>query len=85
MTILAKDIMVQNLVSCQRYISIYDAIKIMGKDYDARISYLVVTDEHFSLLGILSKWEIAKFMLKFNLNTEDLKNIPVNNMGVSTK
>jgi len=80
MTIIAKDIMIQNPVSCQRYISIYDAIKIMGEDYDSKISYLVVTDEDLCLLGILSKWEIAKFMLKFNLNNENLKDIPVNNI-----
>ncbi|PKP59969.1 MAG: hypothetical protein CVT88_04250 [Candidatus Altiarchaeales archaeon HGW-Altiarchaeales-1] len=80
MAILAKDIMTPNPSSCYRYISLDRVIEIMEKKEDGKVSYIVLTDEHSVLLGISSRWNIARFILKFNISEENLTNIPINNI-----
>ncbi|PKP59478.1 MAG: hypothetical protein CVT89_01205 [Candidatus Altiarchaeales archaeon HGW-Altiarchaeales-2] len=77
MAILAKDIMTPNPSSCYRYTSLDRVIEIMEKKEDGKVSYIVLTDEHSALLGISSRWNIARFILKFNISEENLTNIPI--------
>ncbi|MFN3527753.1 MAG: CBS domain-containing protein, partial [Candidatus Altarchaeaceae archaeon] len=75
--ITAKNLMFSNPIVCKRWHSLKDIMKIMNKN---KISYVIVVDENNSLLGILSRWNIARFILKFNISKENLENIPVNNI-----